>query len=658
MGIIHLLDSTVSNKIAAGEVVERPSSVVKELAENSIDAGAESITIEIKSGGREYIRVSDNGCGMSAEDAQICFLRHATSKVRNDEDLDAIYTLGFRGEALSSIGAVAKVSLITKRAEDEGGVRVTCRGGEILSSEDAGVPNGTTVIVEDLFFNTPARQKFLKKDATEAGYITDIATRLIFAHPEISIKLIVNGREKLYSAGDNSLLNAVYTVYGKDYARHMREAAYEGEGIAVAGLVSVGTAARANRNYQSFFVNGRYIKSPMMTRALEEAYKNQIMVGKYPVAVLNVKIDPSLTDINVHPTKLEVKFSNERDIYRAVFYAVSNALYREANVPRIEKSDDAENSENRLYLSDMAAELPKTAEKPPFGGGSVKRPPMPNYNPRQNPFSRGGEQYSLGDFESRSEKSDSPSEDEDKFVSAYVPHSAPNAPLTVREPERTGSILDAPAEQRVTSARAERAEEERGNVFVDEYFRIVGQIFDTYIIAEKGDEMLIVDQHAAHERLKFEELKRHIENKEPFSQLLIEPVVVTVNADEYAAFEENCGQFNAMGFDCGTFGEDAVIVRAVPGEVEIGEVENLILELIGAAKNLKNDITTDKQLRLLETIACKSAVKANMRLSEDEAAELLRNVLRMKNINTCPHGRPIVITMSKRELEKQFGRIM
>ena len=341
MGIINVLPKDVSNKIAAGEVVERPASVIKELIENSIDAGADKITVEIKKGGSIYMRVTDNGKGMNVDDACVCFLRHATSKIKTSEDLDAIYTLGFRGEALSSIGAVSKVTLYTKRKGEEG-VCVTCEGGEILSSSEAGLPDGTTMIVENLFYNTPARAKFLKKDATEAGYITDIVTKFIFAHPEISFKLIVNGKEQLFSAGDNKIENAIYTVYGRDYAKGSINVLYEDEGIKVSGIVGKGNIARPNRTYQSFFVNKRYIKSALIIRAVEEAYKNQIMIGKFPMAVLNIEINPGLIDINVHPTKMEVKFSDEKAIYRAVYYGVKNALYELPNVPQIEKKEKAD----------------------------------------------------------------------------------------------------------------------------------------------------------------------------------------------------------------------------------------------------------------------------------------------------------------------------
>ena len=679
MGIINVLDSEISNKIAAGEVVERPSSVIKELVENSLDAGATNITVEIKNGGSVFMRVTDNGSGMSAEDAKICFLRHATSKIKTDADLDAIYTLGFRGEALSSIGAVSEVKLSTRQKGDTSGVCVTCRGGEIIAAEEAGTPEGTDITVENLFYNTPARRKFLKKDATEAGYITDIMTKFIFAYPSVSFRLIVNGKEKLYSAGDNSLKNAVYTVYGKDYAKHMMSVDYEQDGLHITGLIGAGNVSRPNRNYQSYFVNKRYIKSPIIIRAVEEAYKNQVMIGKFPVAVLNIELNAELIDINVHPTKLEVKFSNERDIYQVVYYAVKNALYKEANVPKIEREARDTKKETvkheQLYISDLAKNLPKAENRferqatpqkhseqlgtlkqdKPDVKGITKRPETPEYNPRVNPFT-------------------------DDKVNAYVPKMS-----TVRhvaEPKKEWTPLvggDTKIEPQIkTPANNETSEDSKTsdikpkeetvniedgdtkieNVFIDEYFGIVGQVFDTYIIAQKGDEMMIIDQHAAHERLKYEELKADLENKQAFSQMLIEPVLVTMTGEEYAAFETARDALSDMGFDCNEFGDNTVMVRSAPGDVEWGEVENLLLELVSEAAKSKKELITEKQQRLLYTIACKSAVKANMRMSRDEMTTLVRNVLRLSNINTCPHGRPIIITMSKKELEKEFGRIV
>lgn len=624
MGKIHILSTEVSEKIAAGEVVERPASVIKELVENSIDAGATLVTVEIKKGGSTYMRVSDNGSGMSGEDAKICFLRHATSKIQTSSDLDAIYTLGFRGEALASIGAVSEVSLYTKRFEDNEGICVTCRGGKILSSAEAGVPDGTSICVENLFFNTPARLKFLKKDATEAGYITDIITRFIFAHPEISFKLIIDGKEKLFSAGDNSLKNAIYTVYGKDYANGTIAVDYEAEGIHVTGLVGKGNISRPKRNYQSFFVNKRYITSKTLIAALEGAYKNQIMIGKFPMAVLNIEINPSLIDINVHPTKLEVKFSDEKSVFNAVYYGTKNALYAIPNVPKIERADSEfkrDTPKKQLNLSDLAASLPKDM---------TKRPETPEYNPRVNHFLK----TDKPDFIKKKEKEDKP------FTAKNITLASPSEKL---EP---------------LVAKHESEPEETETVFVDEYFEIVGQLFNSYIIAEKDDEMILLDQHAAHERLKYEELKRDIASKQPMSQLLIEPVIVNVTGGEMTAYRENKEMFDQMGFEIEEFGDDAIIIRSAPGDAEMGEIEPLILELLSQSEELKGELITEKYERLLYTIACKSAVKANMAMSKTEMETLVRNVLRLKNINTCPHGRPIIVTMSKKEIEKEFKRIV
>lgn len=687
MGLIHVLDTEISNKIAAGEVVERPASVIKELVENSIDAGATNITVEIKNGGVTYMRVSDNGCGMSADDAKICFLRHATSKIQTENDLDAIYTLGFRGEALSSIGAVAKVSLFTKRHEDHIGICVTCRGGDILSSEEAGIPDGTSIIAEDLFYNTPARLKFLKKDATEAGYITDIMTRFIFAHPEISFKLTVNGKDKLFSPGDSSLKNAVYTAYGKDYAKGTLEVDYEENGIHVTGLIGKGTLTRPNRNYQSFFVNKRYIKSALIIRAVEDAYKNQIMIGKFPMAVLNIQIDPSFMDINVHPTKLEVKFANEKAVRNAVYYAVKNALYALPNVPEIERID--KNTGEVLFKRDTAVEqvdIPSVKQSPDIkpaqsyssstskeenrssvhAGMPAKQNKMVFFNdstPNTNTVAPSTPPvfYNDADINTKSNISTSDHYEIISTPSAAISNNssemnkfAQQSTLESKNPETDTDSTDINSITNTDEINVETQD----NVFIDEYFKIVGQVFSTYIIAEKGDKMLLIDQHAAHERLKYEELKKALANKQIMSQILIEPVIVKMTPSEFSAFFEVQNELQNMGFECDEFGDNEVIVRSAPGDLDPGEVEELLLELVTNASVLKHELITEKHERMLYTIACKSAIKANHHLSTQEMETLVRNVLRLKNINTCPHGRPIIITMSQKEIEKEFKRIV
>lgn len=738
MGIIHVLDTELSNKIAAGEVVERPASVAKELVENSIDAGATTITIELRNGGVSYLRVTDNGKGMNKDDAGICFLRHATSKIQTDEDLDAIYTLGFRGEALSSIGAVAQVSLYTKQKDGEG-ICVTCCGGEILSSEEAGIPDGTSVIVENLFYNTPARLKFLKKDATEAGYITDIITRCIFAHPEISFRLIVNGKEKLFSPGDSNLKNSVYTAYGKDYAKGMLEVDYEANGVHVTGLIGKGNISRPNRNYQSFFVNKRYIKSAMIFRAVEDAYKNQIMIGKFPVAVLNIEINPQLMDINVHPTKLEVKFANEKDVRNAVYYGVKNALYALPNVPEITRVDEEtgeilferDTSKEQLDLSEIAKNLPKnikeypkkeTSQRPKnkfkinlngedessyITGSDLKsndkqkkdkyiKDNKSNINPFSESVKRAFNDGIFGEPMYQEEEGKPivsigitkqiASNDEEQvssilsFNDAAADEKIIEAGAEKRIEENDESIVESTeaAEQQpelvekseefkaeITDAAEFRSEaaytsetDEPENIFNEEYFRVAGQIFDTYIIVEKDNKMLLIDQHAAHERLMYEELRKDMAQKQVMSQMLIEPVIVRLSSNEFSEFEECKETLYDMGFECEVFGDSEVIIRGVPGELEASEADELLVELITNSSKSKHELITEKYERMLYTIACKAAIKANHRLSKVEMEQLVRRIFALKNINTCPHGRPIVITMSKKEIEKEFKRIV
>lgn len=710
MGIVNILPSEISNKIAAGEVVERPASVVKELVENSIDAGASTITVEIAKGGSTYIRVADNGCGMDPDDAKICFLRHATSKIKNEDDLDAIYTLGFRGEALSSIGAVARVSLYTRK-KDGSGICVKCEGGEIISSEEAGLRHGTSVIVEDLFFNTPARAKFLKKDSTEAGYITDIMSRFIFAHPEISFRLIINGKEKLFSPGDNNLKNAVCTVYGRDYAENLIPVNYDNDGVKVSGMIGNGSVSRPNRSHESFFVNSRYVKSPKLMNALEEAFKNQIMIGKFPLAVLNIEINPIFIDINVHPTKLEVKFSDDRKVYQTVYYGVKNALYA---IPE---------PENNLEKASDFLGIPTDM---------LRRPASPDFNPRENPFlkKQNGDTktYQLPGRTFKENFKNILREPEKQFVadpaSAHLVsfEKDPSAPtvgsgiLTAtgekreepemlqsdsvilqyrrkaakisekqKAPENGAQNTDAAADRDTNTMLASERLDSSDSVSSNntpigigdtkpehtadgdtdtsdelfDYFRIAGQIFDTYIIAEQDGEMLIIDQHAAHERLKYEELLNELDNMGIYSQMLIEPVEISLSGAEAGNYSYAEDELKKLGFDCREE-NGTVFVSAIPQDIDMSETEDLLIELITQFGEGRNELISDTRQRLLYTVACKAAVKANHRLSQAEMESLVRNVLRLERSrkDTCPHGRPMIIRKTKKEIEKDFKRIV
>ncbi len=632
MGKIQLLDIETSNKIAAGEVVERPASVIKELVENSIDAGASKITVEIKNGGNVLIKVSDNGVGMSADDAAIAFLRHATSKIKSASDLDAIFTLGFRGEALASVGAVSKADIYTKQKGEKIGTHVTCEGGEIVAFEEEGISEGTVISVKDLFYNTPARRKFLKKDTTEAGYVLDIMERFILSYPEISFRFINNGKEMLFSTGDGKILNSVFSVYGKDYANAMLSVNYKTENIEVSGMIGKGTLCRPNRNFQSFYVNKRYVKSGLLIRACEEAYKNQIMIGKFPVAVLNVKINPQNIDINVHPTKLEVKFSDEKSVYEAVYYAVKSALYALPNVPEIKREEKAK-PQNFVKAEGTQVEIPKEVKREEAPVIIKKEEPLVIVKKEEPPVIR--------------------KEPEIDPLAQFRTKQAPEK-MIFAQPERKSGI-----EKTVVKKEEVKKEEIKApEVKEIPHFKIVGQIFSTYIIAETGDDMLLIDQHAGHERLKYEALIKDLEEKKLYPQVLLEPVIIHLSGQEKAEYDKNADVFTELGFENEEFGERDVIIRTSPSDVEWADVEELFLELLTKASGTKKEIITEKFQRMIYTIACKSAIKANHNLTVSEMERLVADVLSLDNINTCPHGRPIIIKMTKKELEKNFKRIV
>ncbi len=658
MGKINLLDNEISDKIAAGEVVERPMSVVKELVENSIDAGATRISVEIKNGGSTYIKISDNGCGMEKDDATVAFLRHATSKISSVDDLDAIYTLGFRGEALSSIGAVSRVDLYTKRSSDESGTHTICEGGDIVSAEDTGIPDGTTFLVKNLFYNVPARMKFLKKDATEAGYISDMMTRFILSHPEIAFTFINNSKTVLSSQGDANLQNAVYAVYGRDYATAMIPVDFQSENIKINGLTGKGNTARPNRNYQSFFINGRYVKSPLIMRAVEEAYKNQVMIGKFPVSVLNIEINPKMTDINVHPTKLEVKFSNENEIYRAVYNAVKEALYSIMDIPKIERTESKKEkpfqtferdntivSKSQIEISTSAPERSKTESV----AQDILKKDSTYFDKPQTIVA--SPQFFERSFEKKEEApkaySDIIKEETKKIleISSEVP-----------EVKKEIQTISAVKEEKISETKTENIKIPTEKKKPTE-FKLVGQIFDTYIIIESDGKMMIIDQHAAHERLKYEELKKSTESSKIYSQAMAIPAVTSLTSTEMTVFLQNADFINELGFEAEQFDENSVIIRAVPSS-QTDDVEDLFVEILSMLEDNKREIISEKRQRLLYTIACKAAIKANHKLDKSEQTALVQKVLELDNINTCPHGRPIIVSMTLKEIEKEFKRII
>lgn len=672
MGKIQVLDKSVSNKIAAGEVVERPASVIKELLENALDADATHITVEIKNGGITYMRVTDNGIGMAKEDVPVALLRHATSKIASERDLEAIETLGFRGEALSSIAAVSKFEIYTKTQDEETGTHLISEDGEIVDCSEAGCPAGTTVIVRDLFMNTPARMKFLKKNFTEAGYIGDIINRLALARSDVSFRFLNDGKESLFTTGDSDLLAAIYAVYGKDFKNTMCKADYAEGGVSVSGFCATAQGARPNRSMQSFFVNGRYIKSPLLARAVEEAYKNELMGGKFPACVLLVTLPPAMVDINVHPTKLEAKFADEKAVYHCVYWAAKNALYQKTEIPAVTLSAEPE------------VEMPvKKTEAPAFVRPSrpavvMQEPAVAKKAEEPSPFVWRGlsqkttEQHVIH-FPKEATSTTAKKAPEVVTKPAIVPQEAPfekrvEEQKNVSMPEAKPIEVQAekPIEKPIEVPKAEASPVSEtveqptfaSNEKNTHSYRICGQVFDTYIIVEKDGQMLLVDQHAAHERLRYEALLKQYEGRQVESQMLLLPVTLRLTAVEESQFIEYQDDINEMGFLAEPFGEKTVILRGVPEALEEEALKSLFLEVLGHLAEKRKDAQSQKAERALYTIACKSAVKAGNKLSEQEMKTLLDNVFDLGPKNTCPHGRPITVAMTRGFIEKQFKRIV
>lgn len=644
---INVLPKSLAELIAAGEVVERPASAVKELLENSIDAGASNITVEIKNGGIPYIRITDDGCGIEREDIRNAFVSHATSKIASPEDLESIFTLGFRGEALASISAVAKVEIMTRTENEEAGTRYIIEYGEELLLDDAGCPCGTTVIVRDLFSKTPARMKFLKKDVTEANAVASVVDRIALSHPEISIRFIRDGKQTLLTSGNGDLLNCIREIFGKEFSSALIPASYSGQGIEVNGFVSKPSYSRPNRNMQFFFLNNRLIKTATGNAAISEGYKNSIMVGKFPSCVLNIKINPSLVDVNVHPAKTEVRFSDERIIFNAVFYACKNAL----------------------SVGDTPVQI---KQQPKPVQDYYKAPPKP---PEQIKITETVKPSN--DFWQHIPKINTAGRVEPVNISNPTPAkiTVVKSPETVNTDsiEKTDNIddilLNSPSEKTVASVRSEpetikcdvvttentseSSDEKVG--FEEELFHLVGEAFKTYIICEYKGKLVIIDKHAAHERIIYEKLKRESSERTP--QILLSPVTVMLSKDEYSAITDNTDIISQAGFDVEDFGNGCVIVRECPMEITRDDVEEIITEIAGRFVEKKQDVSFEKLDWLFHSVACRSAIKAGNFTSRFEMERFAKQLLSMPDIRYCPHGRPVLVEMTKRELEKNFGRV-
>ncbi len=611
------LQPHIANLIAAGEVVERPASVVKELLENAVDAGATKITVEIRSGGMTFLRVTDNGCGIPAEDAKTAFLRHATSKLRTADDLSAISTMGFRGEALAAIASVSRIDLLTKTAGSLAGVSLQLEAGEVLEESEAGCPEGTTVIVRDLFFNTPARMKFMKSDAVEGGKVAAAVQQQALAHPEVAFTFLRDGKKILSTPGTNRLSDAVYCVYGRE-AGAMAEVDSRWDSCHLTGFVSKPTDARPSRALQTFFVNDRPVRSKILIAALEEAYRNQIMAGKFPACVLHLHLPANAVDVNVHPAKTEVKFLSEKTVFDCVHYGVLAALNKQSDRPQVQFA-------------------PKSAEKAP----------TPAPAPRQEPFFRTmtAEEYKTFSAVLK----DLPKPDKAAAVNTY--RAVERRQLPLQEPVKLPRIL--PKEE--PPAPPEPVAEQTVLPLPQQQpWRLVGELYQSYILVEQGEEAFLIDKHAAHERILFEKLKAHQETITP--QLLLSPVPVRLSADGAAVLSVNAPLLAELGFEIDEFGDNTVLLRQIPMDLDpaaaAAAVEAIVADLQNGKKQDKNTVRDE----ILHTVACKAAIKAGWKNDERELLALVKQVMTDENLKYCPHGRPICITLSKKQLEKQFKR--
>lgn len=619
MANIVCLNQETINKIAAGEVVDRPSSIVKELLENAIDAKSTSITVEIKDGGTSFIRITDNGCGIDKEDIKIAFLRHTTSKIKTVEDLLQISTLGFRGEALSSIGAVSMVELITKTKSSLTGIRYVYEGGEEKSFEEIGVPDGTTFIVRNLFYNTPARRKFLKSASTEGAYISDIVERIALSNPHISIKFISNGQNKLHTSGNGKLKDVIYAVYGKDITSNLIEINEKNEFSAIEGFIGKPLISRGNRNYETYFINGRYIKSNIISKAIENGYGNFLMQHKYPFTVINLKLEPELLDVNVHPSKMEVRFRNQEEVYGFVLNSINDAVTGNDIIPKVSFSTE---KEVKTHIEEsrkkQQEELKKASIPEPF---EVKRKEL--------------------------EKNETVIEKESSCESV------------VREKSNNSHLIEEESNYATVNEQLTLFDDKLLSEKSKDRIDIVGQIFDTYWIVQFNDNMFIIDQHAAHEKVLYEKTMARISKGEAYSQMITPPIILSLSQREEDMLKKYMDEFTKMGYEIEHFGERDYAVRGIPAHLFSISKSELLMEIIDNLTeenmgNFSSNIIPEK----IASMSCKAAVKGNNKLSYNEAKSLIEELMKLENPYNCPHGRPTIISMSKYELEKKFKRIV
>ncbi|MEJ8742033.1 DNA mismatch repair endonuclease MutL [Mediterraneibacter sp. HCN-7094] len=662
---IQVLDQVTIDKIAAGEVIERPASIVKELVENAIDAGATHVTIEIEEGGISLIRITDDGSGIMKEDIRNAFLRHSTSKIRNVEDLLHITSLGFRGEALSSIAAVTKVEVITKTKEAILGTRYVIEGGQELSLDEAGSSDGTTFIIRQLFYNVPARRKFLKTAMTEAGHVQDLLIRLALSHPEVAFRFLNNNQEKLRTSGSGKLKDVIYNIYGRDVASNLLELDYRQGGIHITGYLGKPLITRGNRNFETFFVNGRYVKSTMISRAVEDAYKDFMMQHKFPFVVLHFQVDTETVDVNVHPTKMELRFQNQQEVYKTVFEAIHRQLLEPELIPQVEvpeplaspvqekkKTPSPDLKLVRRAIPSDSKEAAVSIATTPIDSAAQTVPEPVKEEPHNEDYFIRKMRERVMSYHNRN----SSAEVKDQKKIFRPEEQKKRIQTSVRE-ATTYKVNETPVVQKPEQLNL--FEEKLLKREVRAEYRLIGQVFDTYWLVQFQDNLYIIDQHAAHERVLYERTLKEMKNREFTSQYLSPPIILTLSMQEAELLKTHKERFERIGFEIEPFGGEEYAIRAVPANLFSIAKKELFMEMLdnladGLSTNMTPDIIDEK----VASMSCKAAVKGNNRLSAQEVDALIGELLELENPYHCPHGRPTIIAMSKKELEKKFKRIV
>lgn len=649
---IQVLDQETINKIAAGEVIERPSSVVKELVENAIDAGATAVTIEIKDGGISFIRITDNGIGISKDDIPMAFLRHSTSKIKSIEDLMNVSSLGFRGEALSSIAAVSQVELITKTADDFTGSRYVIEGGNEISLEEVGAPDGTTFIVRNLFYNTPVRRKFLKTAATEAGYVNALIEHLSLSHPDISFRFINNNQNKLHTSGNMNLKDIIYGVYGRDITSNLMEISGKTQDVEITGFIGKPVICRGNRGYENYYINGRYIKSSIITKAIEEAYKGYIMPHNYPFTAIHFKINPSIMDVNVHPTKMELRFSKNEFVYRFVLETVKECLANRELAARVKLPDPVKQQQFTKSPENI-----KQTEKSYVQENTDSKPyQAPRIEPPRESFYNSTES---------SVKQKTVNENQTTGFIKNITDYTKMPPTRLPEPFEIKRFDEMIKEDKKIYEAEKKQEAEQLSMFdtplmsgkAKADYRIIGQLFETYWLIEYEDKFYMMDQHAAHEKILYERFMNHLKVKDMDTQMIMPPVIIELNMQQEDAYKRNKQAFSRLGFEIEEFGGNAYKVNGLPAGLPNINLKQMLIDMIDG---LTDDNSTDLDIitERVATMSCKAAVKGNNKLSFEEAKELIEELMQAENPYNCPHGRPTLIVMSKYEVERKFKRIL